>query len=385
MASADTGRKGHRNQCGKGCRAMNFKDADQMNFLSEMSDRQVSARQFFSHVLLDSLDRNFGLRNVLISCFDQEGNFLSWTDRNGVLLSSPEHPYTRFASEDVVSRVIYQDAVKARLTYTNVNPLIYRASDVIGQDVYDNSSYARFLEENFGAHYSVILPFGTNAYIHIFCYKSMEEGDFTDREIEELKKIYVYVAHAYKNFKRHEQVKIISTIQDEIISSHENAYLITDDNMHILGYNQTALDYLTKILGSSIKDQLITQEPCPWLPFLLGETSSIDHVQTRVIKGYIFKIYTYEQTYQHGIIDRYHWITLSQEAVAAAASGGPKFSVSLTPTEEKVAELLCAGLTYQAAADELVVSYHTIKNHVQNIFSKCGVKNRYQLYQLLKK
>ena len=104
-----------------------------------------------------------------------------------------------------------------------------------------------------------------------------------------------------------------------------------------------------------------------------------------MIKGYIFKIYTYEQTYQHGIIDRYHWITLSQEAAAVAASGGPKFSVSLTPTEEKVAELLCAGLTYQAAADELVVSYHTIKNHVQNIFSKCGVKNRYQLYQLLKK
>lgn len=77
-------------------------DADgivnKMNFLSEMSDRQISTRQFFSHVLLDSLDRNFGLKKVLISCFDQENHFLSWTDRNGVFINSEEHPYHKFAS-----------------------------------------------------------------------------------------------------------------------------------------------------------------------------------------------------------------------------------------------------------------------------------------------
>ena len=59
---------------------MQIKDSGHMGFLLEMSERQISAREFFSNVLLDSMDRNFGLKNVLILCFDTEHHFLSWTD-----------------------------------------------------------------------------------------------------------------------------------------------------------------------------------------------------------------------------------------------------------------------------------------------------------------
>ena len=50
---------------------------------------------------------------------------------------------------------------------------------------------------------------------------------------------------------------------------------------------------------------------------------------------------------------------------------------------ELVAELMYNGLTYKAIADELVISYHTVKKHVQNIYTKCGVKSRFQLYKWL--
>mgnify|MGYP002231531690 CR=1 FL=1 len=53
----------------------------------------------------------------------------------------------------------------------------------------------------------------------------------------------------------------------------------------------------------------------------------------------------------------------------------------LTHAEQRVAELMCQGLTYKAIADELVVSYHTVKKHVQNIYSKCGINSRYELYK----
>ena len=56
---------------------------------------------------------------------------------------------------------------------------------------------------------------------------------------------------------------------------------------------------------------------------------------------------------------------------------------TITHTEQRVAELLYNGLTYQAIADELVVSYHTIKKHVQNIYVKCGVNSRYELHKWL--
>ena len=69
-----------------------------------------------------------------------------------------------------------------------------------------------------------------------------------------------------------------------------------------------------------------------------------------------------------------------------SASPAPK-SISasgeslLTHVEQRVAELMCQGLTYKAIADELVVSYHTVKKHVQNIYSKCGINSRYELYK----
>ena len=56
---------------------MNYESVGQMDFFLEMSEHHVSAREFFCKTLLDSLERNFGLKQVLISYFDTKGEFLS--------------------------------------------------------------------------------------------------------------------------------------------------------------------------------------------------------------------------------------------------------------------------------------------------------------------
>lgn len=362
---------------------MMYLEEGQSNFISEMSERQISTTEFFSNVLLDSLERNFGLKNALILCFDTEGKFLSWTSKRGTEIDSEDHPYHDMAEMDTFRQMIYREAVRDDLTYFNTDPRIYRISDYITKEEYDKNPVIRFLEDNFCAHYCASMAFGIHAYIQIIFFKSFSEGDFSDSEMEHLKKIYGYVAASYKNFKKHEQAKIISNIQDEIISSGESAYLITDDFMHIMSYNQRARQYLTDILGSAVQDQMDYEKPCLWLPFLLengSNTLNESRVETKVIKNMVFKIYTYDQSYSHGIIDRYHWITISKQKEETEAS--KKKSLPLTQTEWKVARLLNDGLTYQKIADEMMVSYHTVKNHVQNIFSKCGIRNRYQLYRI---
>ncbi|MCI1799243.1 response regulator transcription factor [Clostridium sp.] len=364
---------------------MKYENAGQMNFLLEISERQISAREFFSNVLLDSLDRNFGLGKVLMLFFDTHGKFLSWINSNGILVDCKEHPYRKFIANDIIRHIVYEDAVRDHLTYFNVISRLYKSTDIINPVDYEHSAYVRFLEENFHAHYSVTMAFGINAYIQIIFFKCVEKGDFTDEEIEALNKIYIYVANSYKNFKKYEQAKIVSNIQSEIISSGEKAYLVTDDFMHIMSYNKTAQNYLKDILGPSIDKRISSISSCSWLPFLLGgEEDNIteNRVYTRVIRNYIFKIYTYDQHYSHGIIDRYHWITISRkEQGKISRYSGTK--LPLTQAEQRVAELMYNGLTYKVIADELVVSYHTVKKHVQNIYTKCGVKSRFELYKLL--
>ena len=87
-----------------------YLEKGQSNFISEMSERQISTTEFFSNVLLDSLERNFGLKNALILCFNTEGKFLSWTSKRGTEIDSEGHPY-----HNMVEKMCIRD----RLRYNN--------------------------------------------------------------------------------------------------------------------------------------------------------------------------------------------------------------------------------------------------------------------------
>ena len=99
-----------------------------------MSERQLTAREFFGSVLLDSLKRNFQLDNSLIMFFDPSGRFLSWTGPDASLTDSSTHPYRKLRSQDVIGDRIYRDAVRDRLDYFNTEPRLYRSTDLIAPD-----------------------------------------------------------------------------------------------------------------------------------------------------------------------------------------------------------------------------------------------------------
>jgi DNA-binding CsgD family transcriptional regulator len=362
---------------------MKYEKQGQMEFFLEMEHHQITAREFFSATLLQFLNKNFDLNQMVILYFDTQNHFLSWVDRKGLQLDEESHPYRAFQPQDLVRKVVYEDAVRDHLTYFNTIPRLYKSTDVISAGVYGATPYVQFLRDHFQAEYSVTMAFGINAYIQLSFFKGKEGGDFTDEEMQHFSEIYATIANAYKNFKKYEQAKIISEIKNEIIASGEKAYLITDDFMHVMDANKEAILCLQDILGPSVRDQLAGEGVCGWLPFLLssGEGDGREPgVRTRVIENYQFRIHNYDRSYSNRIVDRYHWITIG--------SKGKKNHVEftrnldpLTPAEQRVAELLYQGLTYKAIAQRLVVSYHTVKKHVENIYTKCGVQSRYQLYK----
>ncbi len=362
---------------------LSYPDKSVSRFVADMSEKQISAREFFNAALLDELQRDFGLNKAIILIFDADGNFLSWITPKGIQEARPDHPYSEIMAYDKMRQEIYTEAVRDELTYFNHEPRIYRASDYYDEGQYDSSRFAQWMEKHFGGHYVLSFALGINAYIQISFFRSFEEGDYSDEDIENFKQIYQYIAMTYSGFKKHEQTKIVSEIKDEIISSGTRAYLITDDFTHVLGYSKEAARLLTGICGEAVSAQLADGRPCLWMPFLLGiETgnAAADGSAVKKIKSLVFRIYTYDQSYSHGIVDRYHWIAISQDNSAKQKSYE---ELSLTAAERKVAGFLCKGLTYQRIADELCISYHTVKNHVQNIFSKCNVNSRYELYEIL--
>jgi DNA-binding CsgD family transcriptional regulator len=65
------------------------------------------------------------------------------------------------------------------------------------------------------------------------------------------------------------------------------------------------------------------------------------------------------------------------ELPAPAAEASPSFPGGLTIRELEVLRLLAAGHTYAQMAEELVISYHTVNQHLQSIYGKLGVNTRH--------
>lgn len=52
---------------------------------------------------------------------------------------------------------------------------------------------------------------------------------------------------------------------------------------------------------------------------------------------------------------------------------------TLTPSEQRIVELIVSGLNNKMIAEELFISENTVKSHLKNIFGKLGVNDRSQV------
>lgn len=54
-------------------------------------------------------------------------------------------------------------------------------------------------------------------------------------------------------------------------------------------------------------------------------------------------------------------------------------SCGLTARETEIVLRLCRGLTSKEIAGELIISHHTVRDHVKSIYDKAGVSSRGEL------
>jgi DNA-binding NarL/FixJ family response regulator len=63
----------------------------------------------------------------------------------------------------------------------------------------------------------------------------------------------------------------------------------------------------------------------------------------------------------------------------------PEMNFSLSNREKDVLEKLCLGLGYQQIADELFIASGTVRKHIENIYKKLQVHNKYQAIEKVRK
>ena len=77
------------------------------------------------------------------------------------------------------------------------------------------------------------------------------------------------------------------------------------------------------------------------------------------------------------------WAELAAAELARVSGRARATSGGLTPSEQRVAELVASGLSNKQVAARLFVSIHTVETHLKNAYAKLGIRSRTQLAQRL--
>lgn len=84
----------------------------------------------------------------------------------------------------------------------------------------------------------------------------------------------------------------------------------------------------------------------------------------------------------HPILENYYIDLLLGENIPSTPLQPRKQAYSLTKRESEIVELLMEGLTPTRISQRLVISVSTVYRHIANIYEKCHVTNRQELYRL---
>jgi DNA-binding NarL/FixJ family response regulator len=73
------------------------------------------------------------------------------------------------------------------------------------------------------------------------------------------------------------------------------------------------------------------------------------------------------------------WADATSAELDRISGRRPPAGGSLTPTEQRVAELVASGLSNKEIAARLFVSVYTVEAHLSNMYAKLGIRSRTQL------
>lgn len=205
-------------------------------------------------------------------------------------------------------------------------------------------------------------------------------GNFTDKEKQ------------YASLVRKTVIPRLNEYLERLKIQHENSMVLAfakeapigmillDNQFKAIQYNRIAKQYTHEICGSDnekIVSEVLLKILSDKLYFNeMGFTS----IQQTYIKNYSFRIVPFVIPNPMSKFTTFYTVyILKNEEKNTIDYEELKLTFSLTTRECEIINMLCQGHTNNRIADELYISSHTVKTHIQNIFKKINVNSRAEL------
>lgn len=355
-------------------------------FSKTLFARQANSSTFFDGRLLEDLHRHFKLDRSSITIYDENAMYLGlyMLDFDGSDLRS-----------QYVDEIQYKYSYRRNPVYQAINrhyrhngtafgeAPIFQSGKIIAPAEYDQNEHIQFLSGVFGGtYYNAVIPFGRNGRFRLSFHKTRDDGDFTDRELDLLSALYHMLAAGYDAFGQVGKMRDELKMKSEILDENRIGLMVLDEELDTIECNRHMKSYLPDITHTSSEQEA----KAVLLDDLASGNDKPPAGAEALVKNYPHyhvRMGAYPFDEDNGTQREYYYVNVlpDKPMVVRFGGGNPALSV-LSAREREIADLLLKGASYQQIASELFISLSTVRNHVQNIFKKLGIKSQRQLMSL---
>lgn len=236
----------------------------------------------------------------------------------------------------------------------------YRSFDLAWQQSYRNCTVVKVFDD----HHQLAFQF-------YFCRLSNQQQVFSQRDFELLKILKPILLQTLRLIL-FRQESFNSWLTKNFWSSYTDPITVFRSDGQV-------------IFQSCEFDRVFAQEK---QAFLSSMFALIDFLQSNKITGYSFlsqlgkRLYEIKLTLIHAHADSRSSIYLLHPSRITHKFGkvfNQLDKTRLTHREMEITVLICQGKAAREIAEEIHLSYHTVRNHIKNIYSKLGVSTRSEL------
>ncbi len=206
--------------------------------------------------------------------------------------------------------------------------------------------------------------------------KPKELGNFTEKEIEYARMINAHINNLLKKSLINLNLEHQNQILVNFVDKSPIGMILVDNNFDLIGYNQIALSYINEICNQDPENMLSDQVIKTFIEKIYFKGFSPGNFIQTDIKDYAIKIKPFViPNFSQGITTLYY-IYIYRRNNNTINPSILKSKYKLTSRECELVFYLLEGYSNKQIADELFISPHTVKTHMQNIFKKMECVSR---------
>lgn len=280
-----------------------------------------------------------------------------------------------------------------------LNKSVISIEDVMPYSEFKDTEYYRFLAAG-GIYYQMcmFLDLDGERYGCIGMFRTEEMGDFSPQDRWTAEKIAPYIAQAYKQSVDISRIQARLDVHRQFLEHFPFGMLMLNVALEVIEQNDIFTEICMDIReGNNSTPAANNTFQASKSPVNAHEQFVLNHIRMQLTncsdktfgfqmqgkkQGYQFSVTPYIAADATGRLQTYYSVYITMHPLKQIQQTDYS-KYGLTKRETEVFSLIAIGHTNRQIAEELVISEHTVKAHIMNLFSKTGVCNRTELIHIL--